>query len=248
MPLQPLVTVAVVALAGLLTITAFAGPAGRPRGRPRRGRHRLGLVGPAGVAQPARHHVRAGCGVRGGDRDRVGNARGPLPGLDACRPGRLHDRCVPPPACPQGRSPASRGVHRLDHHGDRDRGLRRQPRGAAPHRARRVGGGHRLGRGGRVRRDRSGWAARGGCSPGYCLWRCWPEAFAAILVGHRLGAVGWGAAALLGVLAAGVSHAVRRVLATLPAISGARSQLVSACASVLTGGVVVYVVGRLLIA
>jgi hypothetical protein len=69
----------------------------------------------------------------------------------------------------------------------------------------------------------------------------------AILVGHLLGAVAWGAAALLGVLAAGVSHAVRRVLATLPAISGARSQLVSACASVLTGGVVVYVVGRLLI-
>ncbi len=71
---------------------------------------------------------------------------------------------------------------------------------------------------------------------------------AAVLVGYRLGAAGWGAAALLGVLAAGVSHAVRRVLATLPAISGARSQLVSACASVLTGGVVVYVVGRLLIA
>jgi hypothetical protein len=70
---------------------------------------------------------------------------------------------------------------------------------------------------------------------------------AAILVGYRLGAVGWGAAALLGVLSAGVSHAVRRVLATLPAISGARSQLVSASASVLTGGVVVYVVGRLLI-
>lgn len=70
---------------------------------------------------------------------------------------------------------------------------------------------------------------------------------AAIVVGHQLGAVGWGAAALLGVLAAGVSHSVRRVLATLPAISSARSQLVSACASVLTGGVVVYVVGRLLI-
>jgi hypothetical protein len=69
---------------------------------------------------------------------------------------------------------------------------------------------------------------------------------AAILVGHRLGVPGWGAAAFLGVLAAGVSHAVRRVLATLPAISSARSQLVSACASVLTGGVVVYVVGRLL--
>jgi hypothetical protein len=71
---------------------------------------------------------------------------------------------------------------------------------------------------------------------------------AAILVGHKLGAVGWGAAALLGVLSAGISHAVRRVLATLPAISSARSQLVSASASVLTGGVVVYVVGRLLIA
>jgi hypothetical protein len=70
---------------------------------------------------------------------------------------------------------------------------------------------------------------------------------AAILVGSGFGAVGWGTAALLGVLAAGVSHAVRRVLATLPAISGARSQLVSACASMLTGGVVVYVVGRLLI-
>jgi hypothetical protein len=71
---------------------------------------------------------------------------------------------------------------------------------------------------------------------------------AGILVGDQLGAVGWGVAALLGVLSAGVSHALRRVLATLPAISGARSQLVSACASVLTGGVVVYVVGRLLIA
>jgi len=71
---------------------------------------------------------------------------------------------------------------------------------------------------------------------------------AGIFVGYLLGAVGWGVAALLGVLSAGVSHAVRRVLAALPAISGARSQLVSASASVLTGGVVVYVVGRLLIA
>jgi hypothetical protein len=71
---------------------------------------------------------------------------------------------------------------------------------------------------------------------------------AAIVVGHTLGVLSWGAAALLGVLAAGVSHAVRRVLSMLPAISNARSQLVSACASVLTCGVVVYVVGRLLIA
>jgi hypothetical protein len=70
---------------------------------------------------------------------------------------------------------------------------------------------------------------------------------AAILVGQLLGAAGWGRAAFLGVLAAMVSHAVRRALATLPAISSARSQLVSACASVLTGGVVVYVAGRLLI-
>ena len=67
-------------------------------------------------------------------------------------------------------------------------------------------------------------------------------------VGLTLAGVSWGPAALLGVLAAGVSHAVRRVLAMLPAISGARSQLVSASASVLTGGVVVYVVGRLFIA
>ena len=70
----------------------------------------------------------------------------------------------------------------------------------------------------------------------------------AIGIGLTLGVVSWGPAALLGVLAAGVSHAVRRVLAMLPAISGARSQLVSAGASVLTGGVVVYVVGRLFIA
>jgi hypothetical protein len=67
----------------------------------------------------------------------------------------------------------------------------------------------------------------------------------AIAVG-LLGAVGWWAAALLGVLAAGISHTVRRVLAMLPAISSARSQLVCASASVLTVGVVVYVVGWLL--
>jgi hypothetical protein len=69
----------------------------------------------------------------------------------------------------------------------------------------------------------------------------------AVLVGLWQGVTGWGAAALLGVLVAGVSHAVRRVLATLPAINVARSQLVSASASVLTSGVVTYLVGRLLI-
>ncbi len=66
----------------------------------------------------------------------------------------------------------------------------------------------------------------------------------AIVVGITLADVGWGAAALLGVLAAGISHATRRALAMLPSISAARSQLVSASASVLTGGLVIYVVGR----
>ena len=66
----------------------------------------------------------------------------------------------------------------------------------------------------------------------------------AMVVGVVLGSAGWGASALVGVLAAGISHAVRRALSLLPAISAARSQLVSASASVLTGGVVVYVVGR----
>lgn len=85
-------------------------------------------------------------------------------------------------------------------------------------------------------------------------WRSWLLPLAmmaggvvAMLLGYAFGAVSWGPALLLGVLAAGVSHAVRRVLAMLPAISGARSQLVSACASVLTCGVVVYFVGGLFI-
>ena len=68
---------------------------------------------------------------------------------------------------------------------------------------------------------------------------------AAIVIALVSGDVAWGTAALLGLLAAGVSHAIRRVLAMVPAISSPRSQLVSASASVLTVGVVVYVVGRL---
>jgi hypothetical protein len=71
---------------------------------------------------------------------------------------------------------------------------------------------------------------------------------AAMVVGLASGVVEWGPAALLGVLTAGVSHSLRRVLAMLPAISASRSQLVSACASVMTGGVVVYVVGRMFVA
>ena len=70
---------------------------------------------------------------------------------------------------------------------------------------------------------------------------------AAIAIATTSGDVTWGPAALLGLLAAGVSHAIRRVLAMLPAISSSRSQLVSAGASVLTVGVVVYVVGRLFV-
>ena len=69
----------------------------------------------------------------------------------------------------------------------------------------------------------------------------------ATLIALISGDIGWGTAALLGLLAAGVSHAMRRVLAMLPAISSPRSQLVSASASVLTVGVVVYVVGRLFV-
>lgn len=58
----------------------------------------------------------------------------------------------------------------------------------------------------------------------------------------------WGPAALLGLAAAGVSHAVRRVLSVLPAMTGARPQLVAASASVLSCGVVVYVVSRIFVA
>jgi hypothetical protein len=55
------------------------------------------------------------------------------------------------------------------------------------------------------------------------------------------------AAAGLGLVAAAVSSALRTVLGALPTMSGARSQLASAAASVLGCGVVVYVVGRLFI-
>jgi hypothetical protein len=66
----------------------------------------------------------------------------------------------------------------------------------------------------------------------------------AIIVGVTIASIGWGPSALVGVLAAGISHAIRRALAMLPAITAPRSQLVSASSSVLIGGVVVYVVGR----
>jgi hypothetical protein len=55
-------------------------------------------------------------------------------------------------------------------------------------------------------------------------------------------------AALIGLLAAGIAHATRRVLAVLPTMASARSQLASGAASVLVCGVVVYALGRILIA
>jgi hypothetical protein len=70
---------------------------------------------------------------------------------------------------------------------------------------------------------------------------------AAMLVALFASQVTWGPAALLGVVACGVSHAVRRVLSHLPTIHGARPQLVCAIASVLTSGVVVYTVSRLFV-
>jgi hypothetical protein len=54
--------------------------------------------------------------------------------------------------------------------------------------------------------------------------------------------------ALIGVLVAGTSHAVRRILAVLPSMVSARSQLVSGATSVLLCGVVAYTLGRLLVA
>ncbi len=67
---------------------------------------------------------------------------------------------------------------------------------------------------------------------------------AALLAGRPSLAV----AAFIGVWVAGISHALRRLLNVLPAISTARSQLVSAAASVLVCGVVVYVIARVAIA
>ncbi len=52
-------------------------------------------------------------------------------------------------------------------------------------------------------------------------------------------------AVLLGALVAVVGHATRRVLAALPPIESGRGQLASASASLLVGGVVVYLLARL---
>jgi hypothetical protein len=70
---------------------------------------------------------------------------------------------------------------------------------------------------------------------------------AAVAVAALVGGMTLGAAALLGLFGAAVSAALRAVLGALPTMSGSRSQLACACASVLGCGVVVYVVGRLLV-
>ncbi len=70
---------------------------------------------------------------------------------------------------------------------------------------------------------------------------------AAVGVAAAAGGVSLAAAAVLGLGTAAVSAALRAVLGALPTMSGPRSQLACASASVLGCGVVVYVVGRLLV-
>lgn len=55
-------------------------------------------------------------------------------------------------------------------------------------------------------------------------------------------------AALIGLLIAGIAHATRRIMAVLPSMASARSQLTSGAASVLVCGVVAYALGRILVA
>jgi hypothetical protein len=55
-----------------------------------------------------------------------------------------------------------------------------------------------------------------------------------------LGAPAAGPAALVGFLCAAVSHATRRMLSVLPAVTSVRGQLSTAAASLLVPGVVAY--------
>jgi hypothetical protein len=68
-----------------------------------------------------------------------------------------------------------------------------------------------------------------------------------VAAGAALGSAGLGSAALVGVVVAAVSHAMRRVLMVLPAIGSVRSQLSVAAAGVLVPGVVAYVLGLALV-
>ena len=71
---------------------------------------------------------------------------------------------------------------------------------------------------------------------------------AGLAVGLQAGRPSPATGALIGVLVAGTSHAVRRILAVLPSMVSSRSQLVSGATSVLLCGVVVYTLGRILVA
>ena len=69
-----------------------------------------------------------------------------------------------------------------------------------------------------------------------------------LLVAVAAGEPMLGPAGLLGLLAAAISHAARRVLAPLPATAMPRAQLAVAAASSLLVGVVAYVVVRYFVA
>ncbi|MGL5928552.1 MAG: hypothetical protein ACRCY8_06420 [Dermatophilaceae bacterium] len=70
---------------------------------------------------------------------------------------------------------------------------------------------------------------------------------AAVVAAGVLPGPGAGPAALVGLLVAAVSHAVRRVLCVLPPVAGLRGQLSAAAAGVLAPGVLAYVLTRALV-
>ena len=69
-------------------------------------------------------------------------------------------------------------------------------------------------------------------------------AVAALLVARLVPAIAAGEAMLVGAAAAGVAHALRVAMSGLPTANGMREQLTCAAASVLAGGLAVYVVSR----
>lgn len=72
-------------------------------------------------------------------------------------------------------------------------------------------------------------------------------AAAGAVAAQVVGGVGVPAGAVLGLVAAGLAHLVRRVLCVLPPIRGLRGQLTSAAASVLVAGVPVSVLATILV-
>ncbi len=67
------------------------------------------------------------------------------------------------------------------------------------------------------------------------------------VAGEVISEVGVLAGALMGVVAAGLAHVMRRALCTLPPIRGMRGQVTAAAASVLITGVPVYLLARILV-